>query len=209
NGGTVTHTVTVEVTGTNDIPEITDTSVIVGAVEHRATESATGDLALEDVDILDTHTWTVEANTNDELGTFSVDANGKWTFDLNTASASVIALGVGETMDIVYVVQVEDNHGGIDTQEVTITVTGSNDGPTISGTDTGAVVEDSVGVAEGQLEATDADTTDTHAWSVTDGAGTYGALTVDATGKWTYTLDNGLDVTQAISNGEVKTETFE
>ncbi|WP_214516308.1 VCBS domain-containing protein, partial [Aliivibrio fischeri] len=73
----------------------------------------------------------------------------------------------------------------------------------------GAVVEDSVGVAEGQLEATDADTTDTHAWSVTDGAGTYGALTVDATGKWTYTLDNGLDVTQAISNGEVKTETFE
>ncbi|PQJ90155.1 RTX toxin [Aliivibrio sifiae] len=209
NGGTVTHTVTVEVTGTNDIPEITDTSVIVGAVEHRATESATGDLALEDVDTLDTHTWTVESNSNDELGTFSVDANGKWTFDLNTASASVIALGVGETMDIVYVVQVEDNHGGIDTQEVTITVTGSNDGPTISGTDTGAVVEDSVGIAEGQLEATDADITDTHAWSVTDGAGTYGALTVDATGKWTYTLDNSLDVTQAISNGEVKTETFE
>ncbi|WP_236798838.1 VCBS domain-containing protein, partial [Aliivibrio fischeri] len=30
-GGTVTHTVTVEVTGTNDLPEITDTSVITGA----------------------------------------------------------------------------------------------------------------------------------------------------------------------------------
>ncbi|WP_255312054.1 VCBS domain-containing protein, partial [Aliivibrio sp. 1S175] len=108
-------------TGTNDLPDITDTSVIAGAVEHRATESATGDLVLEDVDTLDTHTWTVDANTNDDLGTFSVDANGKWTFDLNTASAGVIALGVGETLDIVYVVQVEDNHGGIDTQEVTIT----------------------------------------------------------------------------------------
>ncbi|WP_255315092.1 VCBS domain-containing protein, partial [Aliivibrio sp. 1S165] len=86
-------------------------------------------------------------------GTFSVDANGKWTFDLNTASAGVIALGVGETLDIVYVVQVEDNHGGIDTQEVTITVTGSNDGPTISGTDTGSVVEDTVAEATGQLDA--------------------------------------------------------
>ncbi len=208
-GGTVTHTVTVEVAGTNDLPEITDTSVIAGAVEHRATESATGELVLEDVDTLDTHTWTVEANTNDDLGTFTVGTDGKWTFNLNAASASVIALGVGETLDIVYVVQVEDNHGGIDTQEVTITVTGSNDGPTISGTDTGSVVEDSVGEASGQLEAVDADVTDSHTWSVTNGAGTYGELTVDATGKWTYTLDNTKTDTQAISNGEVKTETFE
>ncbi|MUL10571.1 retention module-containing protein [Aliivibrio fischeri] len=209
NGGTVTHTVTVEVTGTNDLPEITDTSVTTGAVEHRTTESATGDLILEDVDALDTHTWTVEANSNDDLGTFSVDANGKWTFDLNTNSASVIALGVGETLDITYVVQVEDNHGGIDSQEVTITVTGSNDGPVISGTDTGAVVEDTVAEASGQLEATDADVNDTATWSVADGAGVYGSLTVDATGKWTYVLNNTLTDTQAISNGEVKTETFE
>ncbi|WP_063663307.1 retention module-containing protein [Aliivibrio fischeri] len=209
NGGTVTHTVTVEVTGTNDLPEITDTSVTTGAVEHRTTESATGDLILEDVDALDTHTWAVEANSNDDLGTFSVDANGKWTFNLNTNSASVIALGVGETLDITYVVQVEDNHGGIDSQEVTITVTGSNDGPVISGTDSGAVVEDTVAEASGQLEATDADVNDTATWSVTDGAGVYGSLTVDATGKWTYVLDNTLTDTQAISNGEVKTETFE
>ncbi|GLR77093.1 retention module-containing protein [Aliivibrio sifiae] len=209
SGAQATQVVTIDVTGTNDLPEITDTSVIAGAVEHRATESATGELVLEDVDTLDTHTWTVEANTNDDLGTFTVGTDGKWTFNLNAASASVIALGVGETLDIVYVVQVEDNHGGIDTQEVTITVTGSNDGPTISGTDTGSVVEDSVGEASGQLEAVDADVTDSHTWSVTNGAGTYGELTVDATGKWTYTLDNTKTDTQAISNGEVKTETFE
>ncbi len=209
SGAQATQVVTIDVTGTNDLPEITDTSVIAGAVEHRATESATGELVLEDVDTLDTHTWTVEANTNDDLGTFTVGTDGKWTFNLNAASGSVIALGVGETLDIVYVVQVEDNHGGIDTQEVTITVTGSNDGPTISGTDTGSVVEDSVGEASGQLEAVDADVTDTHTWSVTNGAGTYGELTVDATGKWTYTLDNTKTDTQAISNGEVKTETFE
>ena len=208
-GGTETHTITVEVTGTNDLPEITDTSVIAGAVEHRVTESTTGDLVVDDVDGLDTHTWAVQPNSNTDLGTFSVDGDGKWTFDLNSASASVIALGVGETLDIVYVVEVADNHGGTDLQEVTITVTGSNDGPTISGTDTGSVVEDSVAVAEGQLEATDADTTDTHAWSVTDGAGSFGTLTVDGTGKWTYTLDNTNADTQAISQGEVKTETFD
>ncbi|WP_242503881.1 VCBS domain-containing protein [Aliivibrio salmonicida] len=209
SGAQATQVVTIDVTGTNDLPDITDTSVIAGAVEHRATESATGDLVLEDVDTLDTHTWTVEANTNDDLGTFIVGTDGKWTFNLNAASAGVIALGVGETLDIVYVVQVEDNHGGIDTQEVTITVTGSNDGPTISGTDTGSVVEDTVAEATGQLDATDVDVTDTHTWSVTDGTGVFGSLAVDAMGKWTYTLDNTLAGTQAISNGEVKTETFE
>ncbi|WP_083201544.1 retention module-containing protein, partial [Aliivibrio sp. 1S165] len=208
NGGKVTHTITVDVTGTNDDPVISDTSVIAGAVEHRATESATGDLVFEDVDTLDTHTWTVQPNSNDDLGTFSVDSSGKWTFNLNSSSTAVIALGVGETLDIIYKVEVADNHGGTDLQDVTITVTGSNDGPVISGSDTGSVVEDVLGSATGELIATDADANDSVSWNVTDGAGVFGSLAVDATGKWTYTLDNTLAGTQAISNGEVKTETF-
>lgn len=209
NGGQVTHTITIDVTGTNDKPEITDTSVISGAVEHRGTESTTGDLTFEDVDTLDTHTWTVQPNSNSELGSFSVDTSGKWTFDLNSISTAVIGLGIGETLDIVYRVEVTDNHGATDFQDVTITITGSNDGPVISGSDTGAVVEDVLASVSGELIATDADENDSVSWSVTDGAGAFGSLAVDSAGKWTYTLNNTLDVTQAISKDEIKTETFE
>lgn len=209
NGGQVTHTITIDVTGTNDNPEITDTSVISGAVEHRGTESATGDLVFEDVDTLDTHTWAVQPNSNSELGSFSVDTFGKWTFALNSMSTAVIGLGIGETLDIVYRVEVTDNNGATDFQDVTITITGSNDGPVISGSDTGSVVEDVLASVSGELIATDADENDSVSWSVTDGAGAFGSLAVDSAGKWTYTLNNTLDVTQAISKDEIKTETFE
>lgn len=212
NGGQVTYTITIDVIGTNDKPEITDTSVISGAVEHRVVESATGELSFEDVDTLDNHTWTVQPNSDIEdnkLGGFSVDASGKWTFDLNSSSERVIALGVGETLDIVYRVEVTDNHGATDFQDVTITITGSNDGPVISGSDTGAVVEDVLASVSGELIATDADANDSVSWSVTDGAGAFGSLSVDSAGKWTYILDDSLNVTQAISKDEIKTETFE
>ncbi|MDD9155545.1 retention module-containing protein [Aliivibrio sp. S4TY2] len=208
NGGVIKHTVTIEVTGTNDLPEITDTSVVTGDVAE-VSVSAIGDLVLEDVDTLDSHLWTVEPNDNTELGSFSVDSNGRWNFDLNTNAAAFLALGAGETLDVIYVVQVDDQNGGLDTKEVTITITGSNNGPIISGTSTGSVVEDTVATASGELVSADLDTTDTATWSVgAPSTGTYGEITVDANGKWTYIIDNTLAATQSLSEGQTETETF-
>ena len=72
---------------------------------------AVGDLVLEDVDTLDSHTWTVEPNSNADLGTFNVDSTGKWSFGLNSAAAAFLALGEGDSIDVIYVVQVADNNG--------------------------------------------------------------------------------------------------
>ena len=63
------------------------------------------------------------------------------------------------------------------------------------GKSAGDVAEDGVQTAIGQLSKTDPDIGDTHVWAAADagsgpGVGTYGTLTVDATGKWTYVLDN-------------------
>ncbi|WP_345891530.1 VCBS domain-containing protein, partial [Pseudomonas chlororaphis] len=55
-------------------------------------------------------------------------------------------LKAGESHDEVFSVQVSDGLGGVDTQQVTVTVTGSNDAPVLSfapGNDVGAVQEDS------------------------------------------------------------------
>ncbi|MEB8389541.1 VCBS domain-containing protein, partial [Rhodobacteraceae bacterium KMM 6894] len=72
-------------------------------------------------------------------------------------------------------------------QVVTITVTGTNDTPAISGTATGAVTEDTTLTTTGQLAVADVDTTDTHTWSVPTPAGSYGSLAIDTDGLWTYT----------------------
>ena len=63
---------------------------------------------------------------------------------------------------------VDDGKGGTATQVITVTVTGTNDAPTISGTATGQIKEGSTQDVTGQLTKSDVDTNDTHTWSVND-----------------------------------------
>ena len=64
-----------------------------------------------------------------------------WTYTLNDAAAQFLA--AGETRTEVYVVKITDDDGQFVTQNVTITITGTNDAPTVSAADaSGAVTED-------------------------------------------------------------------
>ncbi|OCH61941.1 RTX toxin, partial [Aliivibrio fischeri] len=215
NGGTVTHTVTVEVTGTNDLPEITDTSVIAGVVTEETTLTTSGDLFVDDVDTLDSHTWTLLSSNNDPYGSITVstnpDGSGKWEYTLNNTAAQVQALANGETHTVEYQVQVDDGQGGVTTETISIEITGTNDDPIVSGQSTGLVKEDTATQAEaqGQLTVDDVDLIDVHSWSVDNNAGTYGSIVIDpATGLWTYSIDNSLPATQALTEGESVEDTF-
>ena len=56
----------------------------------------------------------------------------------------------------------------------------------------------------------DVDGDDTHTWSVTGSdTGTYGSITVDANGVWTYTLANGSDAVQNLAAGQTEQDTFQ
>ncbi|WP_304505157.1 VCBS domain-containing protein [Achromobacter sp. ES-001] len=207
HGGTAQQQVTVTITGSNDAPTISGTAV--GTVkEDTAPSSISGQLSKSDVDATDTHTWSVNNAGKGTYGTFSVDATGKWTYNLDNASAKVQALAAGQQVTDTITVTVDDGHGGTAQQQVVVTITGTNDAPTIGGVANGAVKEDGTQVVTGQLTKADVDATDTHTWSVgNNGKGTYGTLTVDNTGKWTYTLDNANAKVQALAEGQQVTDT--
>ena len=59
-------------------------------------------------------------------GLITIAANGTVTFDPN---GDFEALGAGETAETTITYMVSDGNGGMDTETVTITVTGENDGP--------------------------------------------------------------------------------
>ncbi|WP_211186997.1 VCBS domain-containing protein, partial [Achromobacter sp. Bel] len=208
HGGKATQTITVTVTGTNDAPTISGTAV--GAVtEDAALNTVSGQLSKTDVDTNDTHTWTVSDAGNGTYGTFTVDNTGKWTYSLDNSRANVQALAAGQKVTDTITVTVDDGQGGKATQQITVTVTGTNDNPTIGGVITGAVKEDGTQIVAGQLTKSDVDTNDVHTWSVNNnGKGTYGTLVVDNTGKWTYTLDNGNTKVQALADGQQVTDTI-
>ncbi|WP_217564087.1 VCBS domain-containing protein, partial [Vibrio cholerae] len=132
------HTVTITITGTNDLPTIAGDDQ--GAVTEDANDpilSDSGVLTISDAD--QGQAQFVAGNGTPSagaLGTLTIDADGKWTY--NVDNSKVQYLGEGEPKVETFVVKSVDGTP----HTVTITITGTNDLPSIAGDDQGAVTED-------------------------------------------------------------------
>jgi VCBS repeat-containing protein len=205
-GGVSTQNVVVTVIGTNDAP-----FYVSGPETTHLTEGqnltpagnlhANGDLFFTDVDLSDAHTvsTTVSASVSGGgsiplsnaalLAAFTTsleDSTGHlvgevdWNFQLANNLANF--LGGGQILTLTYHVGVNDGHGGTATQDVTVTVLGTNhpvvitSGPEsasvleLANTTGSAAVDTTTTVPAGTLAFTDADTGDTHTVAVTLGS---------------------------------------
>ena len=156
-------------------------------------------------------------------GKLTMKANGSYFYIADQAAAN--ALAVGETATDVFNYTVTSG-SQTDTALLTITITGENDA-VIAVDDTDAVDEDATitrAVGDSQEldgDDTDDDTNDTTTIvgiatgsgdSTVDGTvgspliGTYGTLTVNADGSYTYSADQ--DATDELPAGEVVTDVF-
>ncbi|MCP8901029.1 VCBS domain-containing protein, partial [Gilvimarinus xylanilyticus] len=156
------HTITVTVNGTNDAPVISvedGDSDTASFVETDSGLSTTGTLTVGDVDLSDVDTATVTAvdvnldgeyNEQTLLNMLSVNAAPvieagattgviNWSFDSGNQAFDILPDGV--VLDLTYTVQVIDSAGAIDTHEIVISITGTDDGAIITGGDTGEVTE--------------------------------------------------------------------
>ncbi|MGI2202265.1 beta strand repeat-containing protein, partial [Shewanella baltica] len=201
------HTVTITITGTNDVPVIAGDDV--GAVMEDATDPVLTDSGTLTITDADSGQAVFQAGngvaSNGALGSLTIDAAGNWTYNVDNADVQYLA--EGETKVETFVVLSADGTE----HTVTITITGTNDVPVIAGNDVGAVMEDAtdpVLTDSGTLTITDADSGQAvfQAGSGTPSVGALGSLTIDAAGNWTYNVDNA-DV-QYLGEGETKVETF-
>jgi VCBS repeat-containing protein len=203
HGGTVSPNVAITVIGSNDAPAfVASGSTINGALTEQAgltssalTDTASGVIAFADVDNVDTHSLRVAsviasgattglaANATVlswlKAGAIAEQAGGApgsaaWTF--SAADRSFDYLAAGQVLTLTYVLTLLDNHGGTVNQNAVMTITGTNDAPTIaSGTiATGAIVELAGATAStmsdtvsGTIRFADADVVDVHAASLT------------------------------------------
>ncbi|WP_233155024.1 VCBS domain-containing protein [Candidimonas nitroreducens] len=241
DGDPSTATLTVTINGSNDDPVITESNQSGAVIEAGNLDDGTvvpgdptvsGSFTASDVDN-DTFTWSV-IDPDTTYGTFSVDsATGVWTYELDNTLAATQALNEGDTVELTYIVQVNDGSGGTDTRNVTITITGTNDSP-VANADTGTVKEagvdngdntptEGIPTATGNVLTNDTDVDDGEKKTLTvsevsfDGAvgelgtalgGVYGSLVLKEDGTYTYTLANDDLDTQALHQGETVTEVF-
>uniref|UniRef100_UPI00262E3E15 VCBS domain-containing protein n=1 Tax=uncultured Sulfitobacter sp. TaxID=191468 RepID=UPI00262E3E15 len=97
------------------------------------------------------------------------------------------------------------------TQDITITINGTNDAAMISGDVAGAVTEDNgefiIGTTGGTLTATDIDNDD-NVFQTNSGLLSYGSFDIGAGGVWSYTLDNENAEVNALNTGGTLTDSF-
>ncbi len=225
DGAQTESTLTVTVIGTNDIPILVaeQTGAVVEADTPTLTDS--GELSFSDLDLIDTHTMSASFNNDavwsgGDLTPAQIDAiTSGFTADLDSwdysvPSGEVQFLAEGETIQFSYDVTVDDSHGGTDTAQVVMTITGTNDIPDITAEVSTGFVKEIVDNAEGEntsvlsdsmaIEFTDVDINDSHVVSVTAQGPEYlGGLTAsitdastgDGTGEITWTFEiNDADV---------------
>ena len=168
NGGSDTQDVTITLTGTNDAPVV---AIDTGTTAENVTLTAAagnGVLANDaDFDSSDTQSVSAvngvagnvaNAVSGSNGGTFTIAADGSYSFNPGTAFDD-LAVGESRTTSVGYTNL--DNNGGTSSSTLTITVTGTNDAPTLVGDLAATVLEaGSYTISLADLGYTDVDDSD-------------------------------------------------
>ncbi|MFZ9299849.1 MAG: beta strand repeat-containing protein, partial [Chitinophagaceae bacterium] len=177
-------------------------------------------------------TVTTSVTLTGTYGSIIINADGSYTYTLNNANATVDALNATQTLTEVFYYQGADNQTPAKTNisSLTITIKGANDAPVA--TDDGATAIEGGNFsnanavdASGSVlpNDTDVDNNDTKTVSkiisgaatpstpVSNGttvSGSYGTLTINPNGTYTYTVNNTNPTVDALKAGQTLTETF-
>ena len=149
----------------------------------------------------------IDANIVGENGSISI-INNQLVFDPNNDFAF---LSNGETIDVLVNYTISDNHGAQSNSTATITITGSDGAPVITGDIIGSLIEDATPLTlttTGQLNIVDPDNGESLFIAETI-AGSYGSLTIDEDGNWSYSADNNQTAIQSLAQGDTLTDTIE
>ena len=198
-----TKDITVSINGTNDVAVISGAETAAVTEDDAATLTASGKLDITDVD---TGEAAFSAETvSGTYGDLTIDADGNWNYEADNTQTAIQALGDGDSLTDTITVQSVDGT----TKDITVTINGTNDVAVISGAETAAVTEDDAATltASGKLDIIDVDTGEA-AFSAETISGTYGDLTIDADGNWSYEADNTQSAIQAMGDGDSLTETI-
>ena len=193
------HDINLSIQGSNDGP-VLDVALL--------NQSATQDTAFS---------YQVPANTFSDLDgdvlTYSASlADGSslpaWLgFDANTGALSGTP-GNSDVGSVSVTVTASDGLASA-SSTFTLNVNNVNDVAVISGTDAGAVTEDSAPslTATGTLSISDPDVGESQ-FSAGNYSGLYGSVTLDAAGAWSYTASSSQAAIQALGDGETLMDTI-
>ena len=156
NGGSDSKDVTITITGVNDAPATVAVDV-AGTIIEGTTLSDSGSVTFTDLDLSDRPTATkapktVTAKRADGTTVFTPSADQKaaienvftiapavgntnngtinWSYTITEAELDFLAKG--ETVTAVFTITIDDGNGGTDSKDITVTIIGTNDAPSVT-----------------------------------------------------------------------------
>ncbi|MFW1400932.1 VCBS domain-containing protein, partial [Vibrio parahaemolyticus] len=186
----------------------------LGTAIEDTTTRIVGQLHAHDVDIHDSVSY-VQTSLVGKYGTFHLDSNGAWHYDLDHSRADHLAAGEmkAEGFDITAM----SSDGSQASQRIELYVQGSNDAPQVTEVNQGtapfgshSIDEDGPSSVQGQILITDVDHSDQHSLMVdAHNQPQYGHVNYDTqTNTWTYVLDNANPTVNALNSGDDLTDKF-
>ncbi|MEA3013736.1 MAG: trimeric autotransporter adhesin, partial [Sphingomonadales bacterium] len=178
-------------TMTADIIAINEPATIGGTATGDVTEDGSDNtgsqITISDPDSPDTFVPIDAGSGTAGLGTFNLTEDGYWSYFVNNAMIQYLGAGAS-TIDTIEAVAADGTM-----RTLTVTIHGVADAPEIDGTFSGAVTEDSATPATGQLTISDADQGEAVFNPMTNYATAHGIFSIDASGNWSYALDDARD----------------
>ena len=181
NGETATAQLVVTVTGINDEAVITGRSTAFVIQGNNNLSTAIGNLNHTDIDNNnDDDQWQAQSEQSSSYGTYTIDANGNWTYNLDNTHTAVSGLSGSNTLADSFTVLTEDGTE----QVISISINGASLSASITGTTTGTVSEDGTLTATADLAHTDPDSFNADdVWtSQTDLSSSYGTYSINTSG---------------------------
>ncbi len=201
DGSTGAGSVTITITGSNDLATIT--GVATGSTTEDALAAINGQLTVTDVDAGEA-VFQAPSGLVGTYGTFSFNpATGAWGYTPNASTSALESLAVGEQVSDSVTVSSLD---GTASQTITVTITGTNDAPTLAAAVL-AAQEDGPSVSLDLATLGDDIDSDDDGASLTyaiTGAPSLGSASITGS-TLTFNGGTGLD---ALAEGEVQTVTL-
>ncbi|MGL5293162.1 MAG: VCBS domain-containing protein, partial [Aeromonas sp.] len=208
--GVSTTTVVITIKGTDDVPTLTPDEKTVTENQTTGTSNQLVTSGVVTAVGGDTGEQAFEPATPvGKYGQLTIDASGHWHYEADNGQDVIQGLKKDETLIDSFTVMSSD---GVSTTTVVITIVGVDNVPVLSGA-VGEVTEDLDPDNDGKLETSGSVGTsggDAGEQGFVPGThtGTFGDLTIDANGNWTYEADNKDPKIQALKPGETLTETI-
>lgn len=169
----------------------------------------------------------VGGSTAGSFGTLTLNADGSYSYAVNTNHAAVRALANGTTLVETFSYTITDADGLTSTSTLTITINGTaSNGPPTANPDTGTIQAGSGTPASGNVITNDTDPQNDplvvtgvcympggSAANVNGDVGTpisgaFGALTLRSDGTYSYALNNSATAVTSLRPGQTATDTF-